>query len=86
MTVDSLKESMSSKEFMGWVEYDKIEPIGPQRVDYLASMICSTMYCLWSRSKVSPAEIMPQWKPKKKKNRNEMLQTFRAFEALRQQK
>lgn len=55
---------MSSREFAEWVAYNRLEPIGLDRFDFLAAMITWMTYNA-SRGKDSPvatiSDFMPNW-------------------------
>ena len=57
MTVGELDTRMSSREFMEWMVYAQIEPFGPARQDYHASLI-STVIANTQGNKVSPDDFI----------------------------
>lgn len=52
---------MPAAEWDGWLAYAQHSPIGPERFDYLAAMIISTLINLWSKRKVQPSDCLPPW-------------------------
>ena len=57
MTVGELDTRMSSREFMEWMVYAQIEPFGPARQDYHASLI-STVIANTQGNKVAPDDFI----------------------------
>ena len=43
MTVKQAKREIDADEFVHWLAYDKIDPIGPIRGDYQSAMIQATI-------------------------------------------
>ena len=62
---------MSSAEFSDWLAYDRVSPIGPERLDHLAALIAATIANSnpWRKNpkKAIPvADFVPEWAPKPK--------------------
>lgn len=57
MTVSELDSRMSSREFAEWMVYSQIEPFGPVRQDYHASLI-STVIANSNGSKMKPEDFI----------------------------
>jgi hypothetical protein len=79
-TVDNLKTRMTAREFSRWMRYNEIEPIGPRRLDYLASMIAACVINSVSKKKVSVADVMPRWEGQREPPPPKTVEAkFRAF-------
>lgn len=61
MTVSEAKDRVSPNEFIGWIAYDRIDPIGRNRFDILASLIISWLYTLKTGKSKKISEIIPKW-------------------------
>jgi hypothetical protein len=68
MTVAEVQEKVSGEELKWWMAYNRISPIGPERQDYNAALIASTVFNS-QRTKGKPIEIEDmalKWGVKKK--------------------
>jgi len=80
MSVAEAQERISSAEFTEWCAYDRIEPYGPERVDFLAAMICDTVAKAAGVKTTKPADFMPRFdRVRKRQTVAEMRANFRAF-------
>ena len=61
MTVSELDSRMSSREFTEWMVYAQIEPFGPVRQDYHASLI-STVIANSNGNKMKPEDFIKPFK------------------------
>ena len=65
MTVSELDSRMSSREFAEWMVYSQIEPFGPVRQDYHASLI-STVIANSNGGKMKPDDFIKPFEFEKK--------------------
>ena len=63
--MSELDHRMSSREFMEWMVYSQIEPFGPVRQDYHASLI-STVIANSTGNKMKPDDFIRPFKYEKK--------------------
>lgn len=64
--MDGMLKRMPSKQFMSWVAYDKVEPIGGRRGDWHTASICSTlMNIACGKMKYTPSDFLLEWGPKR---------------------
>ena len=79
MTIAETYARISDKEFMEWMAFDRLDPIGPDRGDLHAGIIASTVANV-NRGKDSQpfdaADFMPEFGPKRKQDENEMLRNL----------
>lgn len=61
-TLGELMESMSTREFALWKEFDRTSPISDDRADVLAAHVASTV-ARAAGSKVSLTDMMLRWQP-----------------------
>ena len=74
--VAEIEQDMSHSEFMEWVAFARIEPIGDARLDFLAGSIQHTQVACTSTSKHKLSDFIPDWlgeKPAAQKQTPEML-------------
>ena len=64
MTVREVQEKVDAKEFAMWVAYDRMNPIGDDRVDLLFGSLSALIFNI-KRGKRTPSktanEFMPRW-------------------------
>lgn len=63
--MSELDSRMSSREFMEWIIYAQIEPFGPARQDYHASLI-STVIANSNGNKMNPDDFIQPFRYEKK--------------------
>lgn len=61
MSVRQAQASMDAAEFAEWRAYDSIDPIGPERFDWLAASIAMSVLTPWTKKKLDVAEFVPKW-------------------------
>lgn len=65
MTVRELLARTSSRELTEWIEFEKLNgPLGPERADFHAALIASTLANVHRGKGKPPAKIsdfLPQW-------------------------
>jgi len=54
MTLEEMMERMSADEFAHWVAYDKLDPIGAERLDFLAARLEATLINQWLKKGAEP--------------------------------
>jgi hypothetical protein len=59
--VSEIEQEMSHSEFMEWVAFSKIEPIGDARLDFLAGSVQHTQVACTSTSKHKLSDFIPDW-------------------------
>ena len=75
MTVGELLGRMSATEFAEWLAYDRTDPIGSWRNDYMAAVVATTIANFSGRAKrpLKPEAFLPQYGPKKAQSAMDML-------------
>lgn len=64
MTLQDLKESMSAEELFLWQAYNEDSPLSDARGDIQAAIVAaSTLQA--QGAKVTPMDLLPQWKTEK---------------------
>lgn len=82
MSVSEAQQRISSAEFVEWCAYDRLEPYGPERLDYLAAIVCDTIAKTAGVKNTKPADFMPKYdRVKKRQTLAEMKANFMAFVA-----
>jgi hypothetical protein len=59
--VSEIEQEMSHSEFMEWVAFSRIEPIGDARLDFLAGSMQHTQVACTSTSKHKLSDFIPDW-------------------------
>lgn len=59
--VSEIEQEMSHSEFMEWVAFARIEPIGDARLDFLAGSVQHTQVACTSTSKHKLSDFIPDW-------------------------
>lgn len=59
--VSEIEQDMSHSEFMEWVAFARIEPIGDARLDFLAGSMQHTQVACTSTSKHKLSDFIPDW-------------------------
>ena len=59
--VAEIEQEMSHSEFMEWVAFSRIEPIGDARLDFLAGSMQHTQVACTSTSKHKLSDFIPDW-------------------------
>lgn len=57
MTVGDMKSRMGASEFMAWMAYDRLEPIGPQRDDWRIGQLSAMFYNANRAKGASPKQV-----------------------------
>ena len=52
---------MEYSEFLEWLAFAKVEPIGDRRNDVQVAMLMAILVNLWSEKKVKPGELLPDY-------------------------
>lgn len=60
-TVAEIEDTMSNREFMEWVAFSRIEPIGGARLDFAAGQIQATTAACLSSSKHKLSDFVIDW-------------------------
>lgn len=60
-TVAELEQDLSHREFIEWVAFSKIEPIGDARNDYLFGCLMQTLVSCHSTTKFKLSDFIPDW-------------------------
>lgn len=56
-----LRSRMEYSEFLEWLAFAKVEPIGDRRTDVQVAMLMATLVNLWSEKKAKPDEFLPDY-------------------------
>ena len=63
-SVREAQQKISPDEFMDWIAYDRIQPIGPERADLLTGIQCATLANINRGRKqraYRPKDFMPEY-------------------------
>lgn len=52
---------MEYSEFIEWLAYDQVEPIGDRRRDVQAAMLMATLVNLWNEKKSKVVDFLPDY-------------------------
>ncbi len=62
-----MEQELSHAEFMEWISFSRIEPIGDARLDYLFGMLELTLVGCHSSTKYKLSDFVPDWLGEKNK-------------------
>lgn len=62
-----MEQELSHSEFMEWIAFSRIEPIGDSRLDYLLGMVQHTQIACHSTTKYKLSDFVPDWLGEKNK-------------------
>ena len=82
MSVARAQQEISSSEFNYWVAYHRINPLGPERTEFMIAQLCAMFAQAHAAKgkKYSPFDFMPWTKREKKKQTpEEMKKVLMAF-------
>ena len=67
MSVRRAQAEIDSAEFVEWCAFDRLDPYGPERADFHAGVIASTIAQAHGARRSKPVDFMPdfdgQWQP-----------------------
>lgn len=90
MTVAEAQQKIDSREFTGWLAYDRLDPIGDERGDLHAALVCATLANIHRGRGVKAFEVtdfMPEFDatPKKAMDAEEMRERMFQFAEIHNQ-
>ena len=78
MSVQEAQQKVDPVEFHWWFAYDRVEPIGPDRVDYQFAILTATLAnCHRSKNQraYKPQDFLPEWGTADKPDANKRMQS-----------
>ena len=69
-TVGELQEHMTAAELREWMAYDGINPIGPDRFDWLFGQLAFVTASVHSTKKLRIRDFVPTWDPVAREERS----------------
>ena len=85
MPVSVLQQSMDAREFAEWLAYDKMDPIGDERQEYMLAQI-PYIFALVNAGKkgrkIKLSDFLPKHGPKRRASNKDLAGKFRAFAGM----
>ncbi len=77
MPVQEAKFRVSSKEFIEWIAYDQISPLGPERIEYMLGVVaCTIANAQGRKNPLKVSDFVPKYEARERQTAESMFSRF----------